>query len=85
MSWQIEAKCSGLDPDLFFPVGTTSQAIEKAALAKKICQECLVSDDCLEWAISTNQDSGIWGGKSEEERRVLRRKLPRKTRRRLKV
>ncbi len=28
---------------------------------------------CLEFAITTNQDTGIWGGTSEEERRKLRR------------
>ena len=29
--------------------------------------------ECLEYALDTNQDSGIWGGLSEEERRVIRR------------
>ena len=29
--------------------------------------------DCLQFALVTNQDSGIWGGTSEEERRKLRR------------
>jgi WhiB family redox-sensing transcriptional regulator len=32
-----------------------------------------VQTDCLDFALSTNQDSGIWGGTSEEERRILRR------------
>jgi WhiB family redox-sensing transcriptional regulator len=85
MSWQLDAKCSGMDPELFFPVGTTLQAIEKVTFAKRICADCMVATDCLDWAISTNQDSGIWGGKSEEERRILRRQLPKKTRRRLKI
>lgn len=30
-------------------------------------------NDCLEFAITTNQEYGVWGGTSEEERRVLRR------------
>ena len=30
-------------------------------------------DDCLDYALATNQDSGIWGGLSEEERRDIRR------------
>jgi WhiB family redox-sensing transcriptional regulator len=29
--------------------------------------------DCLDYALETNQDSGIWGGTSEDERRALRR------------
>ena len=38
--------------------------------AKQVCDECPVSADCLEYALETNQDSGIWGGTSEEERRA---------------
>ena len=26
--------------------------------------------ECLDYALETNQDSGIWGGTSEEERRA---------------
>jgi WhiB family redox-sensing transcriptional regulator len=43
------------------------------ARAKEVCAQCPVHRDCLEYALETNQDSGIWGGTSEEERRVLRR------------
>jgi WhiB family redox-sensing transcriptional regulator len=86
MSWQLEAKCAGHDPDLFFPVGTTTQANQQIQYAKEnFCSQCLVVMECLDWSIKTNQDSGIWGGKSEEERRILRRQLPKKTRRRLRV
>ena len=38
--------------------------------ASMICQ---VRPQCLEWAMATGQDSGVWGGLSEEERRALRR------------
>ena len=41
--------------------------------AKAVCGICPVNQDCLQYALSTNQDSGIWGGTSEEERRKLRR------------
>ena len=30
-------------------------------------------EPCLEFALATNQESGIWGGTSEEERRKLRK------------
>jgi WhiB family redox-sensing transcriptional regulator len=33
-----------------------------------------VSRQCLDFALETNQDSGIWGGLTEEERRVIRRR-----------
>lgn len=71
--WRDLASCRDTDPDLFFPVGTTGPAIEQIATAKLVCGECLVQAECLEYAISTNQDSGIWGGTSEEERRQMRR------------
>jgi WhiB family redox-sensing transcriptional regulator len=32
-----------------------------------------VRSECLEFAITTNQEFGVWGGTSEDERRVLRR------------
>jgi WhiB family transcriptional regulator, redox-sensing transcriptional regulator len=71
--WRDNAACRDTDPDLFFPVGTTGPAIEQIANAKAVCQACDVQSTCLEYALITNQDSGIWGGTSEEERRALRR------------
>ena len=71
--WRAESACRDTDPDLFFPVGTTGPAIEQIENAKAVCRECEVQKTCLEYALVTNQDSGIWGGSSEEERRALRR------------
>lgn len=45
------------------------------SIAKEVCGECPVKVDCLDYALETNQDSGIWGGTSEEERRTLRRRI----------
>jgi len=58
---------------LFFPVGTTGQALLQIAKAKSVCGECPVKVDCLDFALITNQDTGIWGGLSEDERRQMRR------------
>ena len=38
-----------------------------------MCGECPAQAPCLEFALATNQDSGVWGGTSEEERRKLRK------------
>jgi WhiB family transcriptional regulator, redox-sensing transcriptional regulator len=38
-----------------------------------VCRACAAQAPCLDFALSTNQDSGVWGGTSEEERRKLRR------------
>lgn len=71
--WRTVAACQDTDPDLFFPVGTTGPAIEQIDNAKAVCDTCAAKDPCLEFALTTNQDSGVWGGTSEEERRKLRR------------
>ena len=79
--WRDLAACRDTDPDLFFPVGTTGPAIEQIDNAKAVCRQCEVQSLCLEYALTTNQDSGIWGGTSEEERRVLRRRYVARQRR----
>ena len=71
--WRDHAACRDTNPDLFFPVGTTGPAIEQIDQAKAVCNECQSQVPCLEFALITNQDSGVWGGTSEEERRKLRK------------
>jgi WhiB family redox-sensing transcriptional regulator len=72
--WRDDAICRDTDPALFFPVGTTGLALLQIDRAKEVCGECEAARDCLDFALDTNQDSGIWGGLTEEERRVIRRK-----------
>jgi WhiB family redox-sensing transcriptional regulator len=72
--WRDEALCRDTDPSLFFPVGTTGLAVMQIDKAKGVCAECTASAACLDFALETNQDSGIWGGLTEEERRVIRRR-----------
>ena len=71
--WRLHAACRDTDPDLFFPIGTTGPALEQIAAARAVCEVCPVCEDCLDFALMTNQDSGIWGGTSEDERRKLRK------------
>jgi len=73
LDWVHRARCKDEDPELFFPVGTTGPAADQTAEAKAVCMKCVVRQDCLEWAMTTGQDSGVWGGLSEDERRALRR------------
>jgi WhiB family redox-sensing transcriptional regulator len=71
--WRAVAACREADPDLFFPVGTTGAALRQIEAAKTVCRSCPSLDACLEFALSTGQDAGIWGATSEEERRAIRR------------
>ncbi len=74
MDWRHRAACREEDPELFFPIGTTGPAFHQTEQAKAVCRRCDVTDACLAWAMETGQDSGVWGGLSEDERRTLKRR-----------
>ncbi len=80
--WRQLAACLDSDPTLFFPIGSTGPAVEQIATATAICTTCLVKEDCLQYALETNQESGVWGGYSEDDRRRLRKRWLAKRRRR---
>src|SRR5258707_10120086 len=68
------AACRDVDPELFFPIGNTGPALLQIDEAKQVCARCKVSEACLQWALDSGQDSGVWGGLSEDERRALKRR-----------
>lgn len=72
-TWRWAAACRDVDPELFFPVGTTGAAAEEIDRAKEVCAGCPVEAACLQYALATNQEFGVWGGHNEKERRILRR------------
>ncbi len=71
--WRDASACQDVDTDLFFPVGATGSAVPQIEAAKAMCARCEAQDACLQFAVTTNQEYGVWGGTSEEERRQLRR------------
>jgi WhiB family redox-sensing transcriptional regulator len=74
MRWLHRAACRSKDPRLFFPIGTAAPSLRQIEDAKTVCRRCEVSDACLDWALRTGQDAGVWGGLTEDERRTLRRR-----------
>lgn len=48
---------------------------ELTTAAQEICAACPVQQDCLDYALTTVQKNGIWGGRSERQRRRMRRHL----------
>jgi WhiB family transcriptional regulator, redox-sensing transcriptional regulator len=80
MDWRSKAACLTEDPELFFPIGNTGPAVTQIQEAKQVCQRCEVMTTCLTWALETGQDSGVWGGLSEDERRSLKRRRARQRR-----
>lgn len=66
--WDL-ANCKGTDTELFFPI-----SVDRATPAKTICSRCEIRGECLDWAIDTRQQHGIWGGLTEKERAYRVRK-----------
>ena len=77
MDWRNRAAYLEKDPELFFPVGNTGPALLQIEEAKSVCRRCPVVDTCLQWALESGQDAGVWGGMSEDERRALKRRAAR--------
>jgi WhiB family redox-sensing transcriptional regulator len=70
LAWRQKAACRGVDPDIFYPVSD-----DDAEEAKAICMQCPVQQACLEWALSSREREGVWGGATERERRrIIRRR-----------
>jgi WhiB family redox-sensing transcriptional regulator len=67
--WTWRAACAVADPELFFPA-TADQAAE----AQRVCGDCPVKPQCLDYSLATAQEWGIWGGLTEQERQALLRR-----------
>lgn len=71
--WQYAGECNKYDPEIFF-LPTNARDKEKQQRireAKKICASCSVVSECLDYALTTRQKFGVWGGTSEDERRKI--------------
>jgi WhiB family redox-sensing transcriptional regulator len=65
-SWVDDALCAQIDPEIFFPDKGGS-----TGLGKRVCLACEVRQECLAYALDHGERFGIWGGKSERERRKI--------------
>lgn len=69
--WHDRAACKGLPSEIFFlPVGGSPTHKQNAV---SVCNGCPVKERCLDWAVNNRVEHGIWGGKSERERRIVAR------------
>jgi WhiB family redox-sensing transcriptional regulator len=76
-NWQRWAACRGTDGDDWFPVGNTHDAQAQIEECRAVCRRCPVMESCLQFALETGQEAGVWGGMSEDERRALKRRAAR--------
>lgn len=69
LKWMQQGSCTISDPDLFF---SNNQDDIRRAVA--ICGDCPVRILCANYAISNNEEYGVWGGLTETERKQVRGK-----------
>lgn len=74
--WQEAAACRGGDSARFFsPTGERGEARRRREqLARAICAECPVREECARFALSIGEEHGIWGGTTDRERIAMLRR-----------
>jgi len=69
--WKLLAACRGAGAAIFYP---DSSGPGNTSMAKRVCADCPVRDECLADAIAHRDPHGVWGGLDEKERRRPRRR-----------
>jgi WhiB family redox-sensing transcriptional regulator len=66
------AACAGVGLEVMFP-----EDIAAISVAKAVCADCPVREECLAGAVARREAAGVWGGELFEEGRVIAVKRPR--------
>ena len=72
--------CRSIDPEVFFPPSYGPAFIRQVLTAKALCQQCTVSPACLTEALDREEQFGIWGGTTPQERLAILARLNRQGR-----
>lgn len=75
-NWQQDGLCRTQGQDLFFydDMERGPEKDMKIEAAVAICNQCPVAKQCLDFAMSTDQNYGVWGGQTEEARAKLKKR-----------
>lgn len=66
--------CVGYPTDWWFPEKhAKGERARDVIVAKEICTECHVRQECLDYAISAQEQFGIWGGFNIDARDTITR------------
>jgi WhiB family redox-sensing transcriptional regulator len=71
--WQGTPNCRSVESEEFF-VPEGSSTYREVKMLKKICGNCEVKKQCLDYSLK-NAVFGFWGGTTEYERKLMRNKL----------
>ena len=75
--WRERAACLPYPAILFFGMDENEAAPERHAReeeAKSICLHCIVRAECLDYALTTRESYGIWGGLTPSQRKAFRKR-----------
>jgi WhiB family redox-sensing transcriptional regulator len=64
-AWASDGLCAEMPAEIFDAVGSHVQT------AKAACAHCTVARQCLRWAITTEIEDEVWGGRTPAERRRI--------------
>jgi len=69
-AWMVRGRCRAAEPATFFP--SDGIGVE---IAQRVCADCPVRAECLEYALENRIEHGVWGGYSERGRnRILQQR-----------
>ncbi|WP_336158217.1 WhiB family transcriptional regulator [Amycolatopsis sp. VC5-11] len=63
----VGGRCAETDSEIFFP-----EKGENPKAAQRTCRNCDLRAQCLSYALATEQEFGVWGGTTPNERAWLR-------------
>lgn len=72
-AWREKASCLRYPAVVFFGIDDSESPAERRLRedkAKRICEACEVRRQCLDYALTTREPYGIWGGLTELERKA---------------
>jgi WhiB family transcriptional regulator, redox-sensing transcriptional regulator len=67
--WYRRAACRGQGPTAF----VRGPKFDYGAI-RDLCDTCPVRRECLEYALADESLTGLWGGTTDTERRMIRRR-----------
>ncbi len=76
VEWRDRAACLPLPAIKFFGNDEMESPAERRIReeeAKVVCRTCTVRMECLDYALVTNEQYGIWGGLNESELKAEKR------------
>jgi WhiB family redox-sensing transcriptional regulator len=76
LSWRAGAECQAENATYFYAPSHFERKPEKdqrEGVARALCRQCKVQDQCLNYSLTVAESHGIWGGLNELERKRLLR------------